>query len=66
MSRKAERTRYFTGSKGSNYQALSVAVDVGSPTDKAPPDAFRRRWKWDMIDETDLKGYVDFIRKHKI
>mgnify|MGYP001409769816 CR=1 FL=1 len=37
MSRKPERTRYFVGTQGPNHQALSVAVDIGSPADKAAP-----------------------------
>lgn len=66
MSRKPERTRYFVGMQGPNHQALSVAVDIGSPADKAAPDAYRRRFGWDAIVETDLMGYTQYLRKHKI
>ncbi len=66
MGRRAERTRYFVGSKGSAYQALAVAVDIGSPADKAAVDAFRRRLGWDVIQETDLLGYTAYLRKHRI
>ena len=66
MGRKPERTRYFVGTKGSEYTAQSVAVDIGSPEDRAAPEAYRRRFKWDVIEEVDLMGYADYIRKHGI
>lgn len=66
MSRRPERTRYFVGSKGSHYEAVAVAVDINSPADTAVPDAYRRRFGWDAIEETDLMGYTQYLRKHKI
>jgi hypothetical protein len=58
MRRKAERTRYFVGTKGATHQALSVTVNIGSLADRAAAEAYRHRLEWDTIEETDLMGYT--------
>lgn len=63
--RKPKRERYFVGRNMQGGRlTVMLGVDIGSPADRAEPEAFMRQFGFSEIRETDKAGYAAAIAKN--